>query len=59
MVGVTGRSAVACGVARLLGGPAEPGGTPVSIDELAEACGGFSYGLLCLLGQGSPRVYHK
>ena len=29
------------------------------IDELAEACGGFSYELLCLLGQGSPRVYHK
>ena len=46
-------------LAWLLGGPAAPGETPVNIDELAEACGGFSYELLCLLGQGSPRVYHK
>ena len=59
MIDVTGLSARAGDLAWLLGGPAAPGETPVSIDELAEACGGFSYELLCLLGQGSPRVYHK
>ena len=59
MIDVTGLPAHAGDLAWLLGGPAAPGETPVSIDELAEACGGFSYELLCLLGQGSPRVYHK
>ena len=59
MIDVTGLSARAGDLAWLLGGPAAPGETPVNIDELAEACGGFSYELLCLLGQGSPRVYHK
>lgn len=43
----------------LLGGPAAADERPVGIDELAAACGGFAYELLCLLGQGSPRVYHK
>ena len=59
MIDVTGLPARAGDQAWLLGGPAAPGETPVHIDELAEACGGFPYELLCLLGQGSPRVYHK
>ena len=59
MVDVTGLPARAGDTAWLLGGPAAPGETPVGIDELAGACGGFAYELLCLLGQGSPRVYHK
>lgn len=59
MIDVTGLHVHPGDTAWLLGGPAMPGETPVSIDELARACDGFAYELLCLLGLGSPRLYHK
>lgn len=41
----------------LAGGPAEPGQTPVTPQDIADALGTISYEVLCLFGGMNPRVY--
>jgi len=41
----------------LVGGPAEPGQSPVSPQDIADTLGTISYEVLCLFGGMNPRVY--
>ena len=44
-------------LAWVLGGPAEPGETPVDAQELAQLLDTIPYEILCLMGGLNPRVY--
>ena len=58
MADVTGLPPVRVGdTAWLVGGPAEPGQTPVTPQDIADALGTISYEVLCLFGGMNPRVY--
>ena len=58
MADVTGLPPVRVGdTAWLVGGPAEPGQTPVSPQDIADTLGTISYEVLCLFGGMNPRVY--
>ena len=41
----------------LVGGPADPGQTPVTPQDMADALGTISYEVMCLFGGMNPRVY--
>ena len=41
----------------LVGGPAEPGQSPVTPQDIADTLGTISYEVLCLFGGMNPRVY--
>jgi len=41
----------------LVGGPADPGQSPVTPQDMADALGTISYEVLCLFGGMNPRVY--
>ena len=58
MADVTGLPPVRVGdTAWLVGGPAEPGQTPVTPQDIADSLGTISYEVLCLFGGMNPRVY--
>ena len=58
MADVTGLPPVRVGdTAWLVGGPAEPGQTPVTPQDIADTLGTISYEVLCLFGGMNPRVY--
>ena len=58
MADVTGLPPVRVGdTAWLVGGPAEPGQTPVTPQDIADLLGTISYEVLCLFGGMNPRVY--
>ena len=58
MADVTGLPPVRVGdTAWLVGGPADPGETPVTPQDIADTLGTISYEVLCLFGGMNPRVY--
>ena len=58
MADVTGQPPVRVGdTAWLVGGPADPGQTPVTPQDIADTLGTISYEVLCLFGGMNPRVY--
>ena len=58
MADVTGLPPVRVGdTAWLVGGPAEPGQSPITPQDVADTLGTISYEVLCLFGGMNPRVY--